>query len=174
MKELQYAGEYDLQTCEIISSAGVVADISANIVEINMFESIFSSSITGIILFTDTNNLTDNLPLIGQEYISLKIVTPGLESTDRVIDFTENVFCLYEVGLRQSSGPTGEIVEVRFCSPELLRNERVRVSKSFEDTTHEIVKEILQNPKLIKKTPPRPHPYYISPHTTFCCYFYTL
>ena len=105
MKELQYAGEYDLQTCEIISSAGVVAEISANIVEINIFESIFSSSITGNILFSDTNNLTDNLPLIGQEYISLKIVTPGLESTDRVIDFTKNVFCLYEVGVRQSSGP---------------------------------------------------------------------
>ena len=149
MKELQYAGEYDLQTCEIISSAGVVAEISANIVEINMFESIFSSAITGNILFTDTNNLQDNLPLIGQEYISLKIVTPGLESTDRVIDFTENVFCLYEVGLRQSTGPAAEIVEGRFCSPELLRNERVRVSKSFEDTTDEIVKEVLQNPKLI-------------------------
>ena len=37
MKELQYAGEYDLQTCEIISSAGLVAEISANIVEINIY-----------------------------------------------------------------------------------------------------------------------------------------
>ena len=81
MRDVQFAGEFKLETCEIISSAGVVADITLSIVEINLFESIFSSSITGSIILADTNNLTDNLPIIGQEYISLKIVTPGLEQT---------------------------------------------------------------------------------------------
>ena len=79
MAEVQYAGEYELQTCEIIASSGVVAEISNNIVEINLFENIFSSSLTGSIIFADTNNLTDNLPIIGQEYISIKIITPGME-----------------------------------------------------------------------------------------------
>ena len=147
MAEVQYAGEYELQTCEIIASSGVVDEISNNIVEINLFENIFSSSLTGSIIFADTNNLTDNLPIIGQEYISIKIITPGMEYL--AIDFTENVFCLYEVGNKTPATPKSEIVEIKFCSPELLRNERVRVSKSFEDTTDEIVKEVLQNPKLI-------------------------
>ena len=87
MAEVQYAGEYELQTCEIIASSGVVAEISNNIVEINLFENIFSSSLTGSIIFADTNNLTDNLPIIGQEYISIKIITPGME--DLAIDFKE-------------------------------------------------------------------------------------
>ena len=147
MAEVQYAGEYELQTCEIIASSGVVADISNNIVEINLFENIFSSSLTGSIIFADTNNLTDNLPIIGQEYISIKIITPGME--DSTIDFTENVFCLYEVGNKTPATPKSEIVEIKFCSPELLRNERVRISKSFKETTDQIIKSILENPKYL-------------------------
>ena len=149
MRDVQFAGEFKLETCEIISSAGVVADITLSIVEINLFESIFSSSITGSIILADTNNLTDNLPIIGQEYISLKIVTPGLEQTEQVIDFTKNVFCLYEVGNRQSASVGSEVYELKFCSPELLRNERVRVSKSFEQTTDQIVKAVMENPKYL-------------------------
>ena len=34
MAEVQYAGEYELQTCEIIAASGVGAEISNNIVEI--------------------------------------------------------------------------------------------------------------------------------------------
>ena len=86
MKEVQYAGEFKLENCEIIASSGVVAEISSNIVEINLFESIFSSSLTGSIIIADTNNLTDNLPIIGQEYISIKIVTPGLDKKEEVIE----------------------------------------------------------------------------------------
>ena len=35
MADLQYAGEFDLEKCELISSAGVTVDISAIIVEIS-------------------------------------------------------------------------------------------------------------------------------------------
>ena len=41
MRDVQFAGEYNLENCEIISSAGVAVAISPNIVEINIFENIF-------------------------------------------------------------------------------------------------------------------------------------
>ena len=37
MAELQFAGEFSLDRCELISSSGVSADISKIIVEINIF-----------------------------------------------------------------------------------------------------------------------------------------
>ena len=43
MAELQFAGEFFLDKCELISSSGVSADISKIIVEINIFEDIFST-----------------------------------------------------------------------------------------------------------------------------------
>jgi len=143
---LQYAGEFILERCELISSSGVTADISKVIVEINIFEDIFSNSLTGSIIITDTNNLADNMPIIGQEYISLKVVTPSLRG--EAIDFTKNVFCVFESN-RTPSSTNSEVIELKICSPELLRNHRTRVSKSYEQTADQIVKSVMENEKYI-------------------------
>jgi len=143
---LQFAGEFRLDKCELISSSGVSADISRVIVEINLFEDIFANSLTGSIIISDTNNLVDNMPIIGQEYISLKITTPSLQ--DEAIDFTENVFCVFETS-RNPASNSSEIIELKICSPELLRNHRTRISKAYEDTADKIVKSIMENKKYI-------------------------
>jgi len=143
---LQYAGEFILERCELISSSGVAADISKVVVEINIFEDIFSNSLTGSIIITDTNNLADNMPIIGQEYISLKVVTPSLRG--EAIDFTKNVFCVFESN-RTPSSTNSEVIELKICSPELLRNHRTRVSKSYEQTADQIVKSVMENEKYI-------------------------
>ena len=149
MDRTQFAGEFKLDKCELISSTGVSADISAIVAEINIFESIFKTALTGSVIITDTNNLVDNMPIIGQEFLSLKISTPGLANKDLAYDFTENVFCVYELGGRTPSTPNSEVIELKICSPELLKNHRVRVSKAYEETIDKIVTSILQNPKYI-------------------------
>ena len=145
---LQFAGEFRLDACELISSSGITVDISKIIAEINIFEDIFSNALTGSIIITDTNNLIDNMPIIGQEYISLKITTPGLDGDDG-FDFTKNVFCVYEMGGRTPATSNSEVIELKICSPELLRNHRVRISKSYEETADQIVKSIMENQKYI-------------------------
>lgn len=145
---LQFAGEFSLEKCDLISSSGVAADISKIVAEINIFEDIFSTALTGSIILADTNNLVDNMPIIGQEYISMKIITPGLDGDDG-IDFTENVFCVYEMGGRTPSGSNSEIIELKICSPELLRNQRTRVSKAYEESISVIVQSIMENEKYI-------------------------
>jgi hypothetical protein len=145
---LQFAGEFSLEKCDLISSSGVAADISKIVAEINIFEDIFSTALTGSIILADTNNLVDNMPIIGQEYISMKIITPGLDGDDG-IDFTENVFCVYEMGGRTPSGSNSEIIELKICSPELLRNQRTRISKAYEESISVIVQSIMENEKYI-------------------------
>jgi len=146
--EVQYAGEFQLQRCELVSSSGQLADITNIIVEINLFEDIFKSTMTGSVIFVDTNNLVDNMPIVGQEFLAFKIFTPGLARSDLDFDYTENVFCVYEIGGRESA-TNSEVVELKICSPELLRNERTRVSKSFESTVSETVLSLLKDPKYI-------------------------
>ena len=143
---LQFAGEFFLDKCELISSAGIAADISKVIVEINLFEDIFANALTGSIIITDTNNLVDNMPLIGQEYISLKITTPSMKQD--AIDFTKNVFCVFEIS-RTPASNSSEIIELKICSPELLRNHRTRVSKAYEETADQIVKSVMENEKYL-------------------------
>ena len=151
MKEVQYAGEFKLENCEIIASSGVVAEISSNIVEINLFESIFSSSLTGSIIIADTNNLTDNLPIIGQEYLRLKIQTPSLRDEEDIIDFTENVFVINSVQARAETGNNVSVYLLVFSSSEILKNQRTRVNGSLTGTYSDIVKQMMDQVNCQKK-----------------------
>ena len=38
-----------------------------------------------------------------------------------------------------------EVIQLHFCSPESLRNERTRLSKKFEDNISDIVPKILRD-----------------------------
>jgi len=86
MSKIQYAGEFKLEELKIISSSGNVVDLSKSVLQIDLYESIFKNSISGSILIADTNNMVNNLPIIGQEYITLKVSTPSIEN--EAIDFT--------------------------------------------------------------------------------------
>ena len=94
MADLQFAGEFELNTIEIIASSGQSID-NITPLEINIFESIFSNALTGNISIADTNNLIELMPLIGQEQLILKMTTPSLEGENTTIDFTKNAFSIW-------------------------------------------------------------------------------
>ena len=79
MTGIQYAGEYSLKEMKILTSAGAVFDIKNMVQEIEIFEDLNSPSLTGNITILDIDNVMENAPIIGQEYMSLKISTPTLE-----------------------------------------------------------------------------------------------
>ena len=98
-KGVQYAGQFKLAECKLISSTGVVARLDTSVIEINIFENIFSQSLIVKLSILDTNNMVMNMPIVGQEYVKLKIVTPGVGE----FDFTDNVFVVHRVSLRTDS-----------------------------------------------------------------------
>ena len=54
---------------------------------LNIFENMFSNTLSGELLMIDKNNLVMKTPIVGQEFLSFKIKTTGLESNP--IDFTD-------------------------------------------------------------------------------------
>jgi len=146
MSGIKYAGEVDLQELILISSSGTAIDLTELVININMYESVFSNAMSGNILIADTNNLASNLPIIGQEYLSVKLNTPTLENSS--IDFSENVFVVYKINKREADGLT-QLLDLQFTTPEFLKNNRVRVSKSYTETIDNIVEDIFTNPKYV-------------------------
>ena len=61
MAGIQYAGEFTLDKCDLITASGGKVDIKALAVEINIFEDIYRSGMTGTIGFVDTNNVFSKL-----------------------------------------------------------------------------------------------------------------
>ena len=146
MSDIKYAGEVELQKCVLISSAGTAIDLTNIVVSINIYESVFSNAMSGSILIGDTNNLAMNLPIIGQEYLSIKLITPSLDNN--AIDYSENVFVVYKIKKRQADGNM-QALELQFTSPEMLKSNRIRISKSYTNTIDIIAEDILTNEKYL-------------------------
>ena len=149
MADLQFAGEFELNELEIIASSGIALDLLKSCLEINLYESIFSNSLTGNITIADTNDLLQNMPLIGHEQLILKISTPTLKGEDLIIDFSKNAFAIYNVSVNEELSAGSSVYVLEFCSPELLRNNRTRVSKAFTDTPSKILENILKDSRYI-------------------------
>ena len=146
MSDIKYAGEVELTKLVLISSSGVAIDLTELVITINMFESVFSHAMSGSILIGDTNNLAVNLPIIGQEYLRIKLNTPSLD--DNAIDYSENVFVIYKIKKRVSDGQM-QVLELQFTSPEMLKSNRTRISKSYTNTVDNIAEDILTNERYL-------------------------
>ena len=111
---VQFAGEYQLGECKLLSSTGVVARLNDSVAEINIFENMFTTSLMLSLIIVDKENIVMNMPIIGQEYVSLKLTTKGVGS----FDFTDNVFSVFKVSSRQDASAGTQIFELNCVSTE--------------------------------------------------------
>ena len=72
-----FAGDVTINTIEILAG-GTKLDIRNQIANIEFFEDIFSPFITGKIVVSDTQDLVNRMPLIGQEILQVDIETPEM------------------------------------------------------------------------------------------------
>ena len=91
-------------------------------------------------------------PVIGQEFLGFKLITPGLD--DFALDYSTHVFTITKINSRISTNPSTMVYNLAFSSPEGLRDNRTRVSKSYTDSIDSIVEDVLSSTKYIntKKT----------------------
>ena len=147
MSGLQYAGEYELREMKLLASSGNIIDLKNLVQTIEIFEDINSPTLSGNITLLDIDNVIENAPIIGQEYLSLVITTPSLD--EERLDFGENVFAIHKVLERVDVNNNTQAVTLSFCSPELLRSNRTKVSKSYTDNIDRIVESVLRDSRYI-------------------------
>ena len=146
---IQYAGEYTLESVRLFASSGNIIPLNGLTVSISLFENIFSPTMSGTITLLDANSIVSNLPIIGQEFLSFKIKTASItEEGTSVIDFTKNPFSVYKIDQR-IEGTNSELITLHFASPEMLRNLRTTVSKSYTNTIDNIAIDVIQNSRYI-------------------------
>ena len=136
MRGMQYAGEFEIKQAQIFSPDGEATDLLTDfqLIEINLFEDMFKSAITGNAIVIDTRDIISKIPLIGQERLSLKIATPSLTKKEDIIDFTENHFFVHKIAGRQEISSGGQTYQIQFVSNEAIKNSRKRVSKAYYNT----------------------------------------
>ena len=148
----EYAGQFVADKIKLFASSGTVVDITKLVTALNLYEDLYKACITGDITIVDTNNVIMEAPIIGQEFLGFKITTPGID--EFALDYSTHVFTVTKINSRQSPRPGVMVYSLAFSSPEGLRNERTRVSKSYADSIDGIVEDVLSSAKYIntKKT----------------------
>ena len=77
------------------------------------------NSIAGEILLQDSGGFVSEGPIIGQEYLRLKIQTPSLTNERDIIDFTKNVFVINSVSSRSEVANNVSVYLLSFSSSAL-------------------------------------------------------
>ena len=149
--DLQFAGEFIIDECRIVTTTGKEFDIKAIIEEVSIFENIYTAGISGNILIKDTTNIVMNFPIIGEERLALKILTPQSKpEPETTIDYTLSPLIIYKINLQEGEGEGAQIVSLQFGSPEGFRNQTSRVSQSYSGQPSEIVEKILRDESYLK------------------------
>jgi hypothetical protein len=159
-KKLEFAGDYHLPYIHLINHKGQGIspdthgqDITPLMIEFNIYESIFSSSVTGSIVIVDTQNLIARLPIQGTERLSFKLTTKlENDTTNTVIDCTESngtAMHIYAVTDKSQLSDTTLTYTIQFASREFVRNLRTRVSESFEGRMDQMVNKIFSDPNYL-------------------------
>lgn len=140
---LTHAGEYKLETLEILSqNTGEFADITAFMLEINLYEDLFSSCMTGSLILADAANLIANLPILGNELLRMKFRTPTLEDTPtNVISKTFQIYAIYD---RILNDDRSQYYNISFVSLEGHEDQTTVIKKAYKGTTEEIAKDIYE------------------------------
>ena len=153
MAEIQYAGEYHIEVCEIYAASGTVLDLKDQFASVNIYEDISKNALTGDISIVDTNNLLTNLPIIGQEKLKLRLVTPNADddtSRGAAIDFTDSPLYIYKVDSKVGINDNTFAYTLSFTTPEAVRSNRIRVNQAFSgEPSIDIVKKIFRDEELL-------------------------
>ncbi len=140
-KNIQYATEYQLDSISLVTSLqnGVI-NMLPFMVELNLFEDIYSSTISGELVVSDALGLISNFRLNGTEF--LQVTLRKSTGDDHPI---EKNYRIYKISTRTTNESNAyEIYTINFCSEEFLLAEQYRVSKSFKGTEiSNIIKNIL-------------------------------
>ena len=137
---LQAPGEVSIQDLFLVSK-NLVVDLRSYMVELNIYESIFNNILSGDLLLSDSRNLVKEAPIIGEEYLIVKLTTPGLNSS---IWKTFRIVSVEDRKLVRDQNT--QIYKLRFISQEGLIDSLSPLYSPFTGKINEVVGKIyLQN-----------------------------
>tara|TARA_Y100000310_G_C20626198_1_gene786033 strand:- start:43 stop:1584 length:1542 start_codon:yes stop_codon:yes gene_type:complete len=141
--KISFPGDSVLKTIDILRHSGEpwAMGIKAMVDELNIYESIYQTAITGSVVITDARNLPRELPLQGTERLQFKLYTPGAHRTSHgTIDATQETghpFHIYKLGNRRQLKEGMLNYTLYFCSREMLRSLRTKVSQAYTGPLHQ-------------------------------------
>jgi len=133
-------------------------DIRQLISEIQIYESIVDTSISGRLTLVDGASVLDTLPLTGHELLEFSVYTPGMSPEDTKYptgyNFTSesgHPMFIYKIENITAVNPGTKMYTLEFCSKEEIRSSQRKICRAFTGSVNEIVTNILRTDLKSKK-----------------------
>ena len=139
---IRFAGDVSVRKADIVTQNGVYQDIRAQILNIHVYEDLFSPFISGIVIIKESLDLVNLFPLVGEELLNLEISTPSLPSTLR------GEFHIYKLSEREVIGDKSIVYTLHFISKEAIIDLNKKISRGFGGKVSQIATTILKEPNI--------------------------
>ena len=130
--------DINLHKLLLINYMGEVTDLTDIFIQLNIFEDMTSSCMSGSILIEDGNNLISNFPIIGQEKIIISYSNPGLKAKE----YTFLVYKPEKIGNKETNDKI-QLYNLMFTSIELIKDQITSISRSLKGKTSDVIYNIL-------------------------------
>ena len=142
----RFPGDFRAGEIILYSYGGSQLEISGMTAVVNVYQDLDSAFLSGNLMFIDSVGAVNKLPIIGNEFLEFKFRTPIDAGGDEEMNATNHRFQVYEKRSVRSTQNT-QAVALFFTSIESIRNERLRVSKSFTGSYAEMVDKMVKSDK---------------------------
>jgi len=137
---VRFAGDVNITKIKIVTRNGLAQDITPQVINIQIFEDLFSPFITGSLIIKDSLDLINLFPFAGEEEVEIEVSTPSLQ--------TGNInakFYIYKMTDREMLGDRSMVYQLHFISNEAIVDLNKKISKVYGDKPEVIVKSLLED-----------------------------
>lgn len=132
--------DVSINRVELVTVNNIHLDLFDFLVELNIYEDLFTNTISGNIVLTDWVNLVNVGPLVGQEKLILNFNTPNVDDSPE-----DREFIVYKISDRGLKTDKTQVYTLHFSSKETIKNALTKISKSFTGETSAIVRQIVES-----------------------------
>lgn len=143
-KQLKGAGSPVFEMLALKNEAGNEIDLFPMLIGLTIYEDMYSPTLSGNIVIRDSMSLFENLPLIGDEDLTIKVKSWNYsDSKNNSLDYLHRTFKIIKITDIVNINDYTKVYTLHFCSPELLYSNSFKLSKGFYNVRNsEIVKNI--------------------------------
>lgn len=138
----QKAGDVKIEQIKLITANNTVIDLSEFLIELNLYEDIYSSFLKGNIVLADSRNLIEKFNLHGEESLILKFITPSFDEIHAI----SKTFTTYKISDRRVVRDNNtQMFTIHFVSTEMYMDALLPLYVPFEGNITNVVENIFTN-----------------------------
>lgn len=136
---IRFAGDVNIENISVVTSRGMTQNITNQVINIEIYEDLFSPFMTGLVTVRDSLDFVNLLPFIGEEFLDVSIHTPTLEKKYHI----NQQFYIFKISDRMISGDRTAFYQLFICSKEMIADANKQISKVYSGLVSDIAKELI-------------------------------